>query len=208
MRIEKRLFILLILVFISFGGVIYLQRTINLDKNSKLLNSELNAQSYQINSDIKIEGRLFQSLSVDYSYWDDMVALASDKPGHISSTNLQFAQQNIDTALTTFNANSAWIYNSKGQIVYSSFLNPQPKFLSVPTPTNYFKILDQKKYFDYYINSPYGFMEVRSSTIVPSNDPNKKSKAQGYFIIARIIDNSYTKEISNLSQTEVTIVNS
>ena len=67
MRIERRLFILLILVFISFGGVIYLQRTINLDKNSKLLNSELNAQSYQINSDIKIEGRLFQSLSVDYS---------------------------------------------------------------------------------------------------------------------------------------------
>ncbi|MEI7674978.1 MAG: ATP-binding protein, partial [bacterium] len=208
MSIQKRLISLLILVFISFAAVIFFQRDINLNKNSKLLKNELNAQSQQISSDINIEGRLFQSLSVDYSYWDNMVSLASDKPGHLSATNLQFAQQNIDTALTTFKANSAWIYNTDGQIVYSSYLNPQPNFLSVPTSSSYFKTLDQKKYFDYFIDTPYGFMEVRSSTLVPTNDPDKKTKAQGYFIIARIIDNSYTKEISNLSQTEVTIVKS
>ncbi len=208
MSIQKRLISLLILVFISFAAVIFFQRDINLNKNTKLLKNELNAQSQQISSDIRIEGRLFQSLSVDYSYWDNMVSLASDKPGHLSATNLQFAQQNIDTALTTFNATSAWIYNTNGQIVYSSYLNPQPKFLSVPTSSSYFKLLDQKKYFDYFISTPYGFMEVRSSTIVPSNDPDKKTKAQGYFIIARIIDNSYIKEISSLSQSEVTIVKS
>ena len=145
MSIQKRLISLLILVFISFAAVIFFQRDINLNKNSKLLKNELNAQSQQISSDIRIEGRLFQSLSVDYSYWDNMVSLASDKPGHLSATNLQFAQQNIDTALTTFKANSAWIYNTNGQIVYSSYLNPQPKFLSLPTPSSYFKTLDQKK---------------------------------------------------------------
>ncbi|MEI6249444.1 MAG: ATP-binding protein, partial [bacterium] len=199
---------LLILVFVTFAGFIYFQRIINLDKNSKLLKSELNAQSQQIDSIIKIEGRLFQSLSVDYSAWDNMVSLASDKPGHLSATNLQFAQQNIDTGLNNFNANSAWVYNTNGQIVYSSYLNPQPNFLSVPTSSSYFKALDQKKYFDYFIDTPYGFMEVRSSTIVPSNDPDKKTKAKGYLVIARIIDNSYTKEISSLSQSDVTIVKS
>ena len=208
MRIQRRLMTLLILVFVTFAGFIYFQRIINLDKNSKLLKSELNAQSQQINSDIEIEGKLFQSLSVDYSFWDNMVSLASDKPGHLSANNLQFAQENIDTALTTFNATSAWIYNTNGQIVYSSYLNPQPNFLSVPTSSSYFKALDQKKYFDYFIDTPYGFMEVRSSTIVPSNDPDKKTKAQGYLVIARIIDNSYTKEISSLSQSDVTIVKS
>ena len=208
MSIQKRLISLLFLVFISFAAVIFFQRDINLNKNSKLLKNELNAQSQQISSDIRIEGRLFQSLSVDYSYWDNMVSLASDKPGHLSATNLQFAQQNIDTALTTFKANSAWVYNTNGQIVYSSYLNPQPNFLSVPTSSSYFKALDQKKYFDYFIDTPYGFMEVRSSTIVPSNDPDKKTKAQGYLVIARIIDNSYTKEISSLSQSDVTIVKS
>ena len=120
MRIQRRLMTLLILVFVTFAGFIYFQRIINLDKNSQLLKSELNAQSQQINSDIEIEGKLFQSLSVDYSFWDNMVSLASDKPGHLSANNLQFAQENIDTALTTFNATSAWIYNTNGQIVYSS----------------------------------------------------------------------------------------
>ena len=54
MRIQRRLMTLLILVFVTFAGFIYFQRIINLDKNSKLLKSELNAQSQQINSDIEI----------------------------------------------------------------------------------------------------------------------------------------------------------
>ncbi|MEI6188706.1 MAG: hypothetical protein WCP46_09525, partial [Alphaproteobacteria bacterium] len=72
MKIQGRLNIVLIAVFISVSIFIVFQRNSNLSKNGELLKGEVTNQEEQITADIESEGQLFKSLQVDYSFWDNM----------------------------------------------------------------------------------------------------------------------------------------
>ena len=99
MKIQGRLNIVLLAVFVAVSMFIVFQRNSNLNKNNSLLGGELAAQKLQISADIESEGQLLKSLQVDYSFWDSMVSLAQDNPSKLDPQNLSFAKQNIDTTL-------------------------------------------------------------------------------------------------------------
>ena len=205
MKIQGRLNIVLLAVFVAVSMFIVFQRNSNLNKNNSLLGGELAAQKLQVSADIESEGQLLKSLQVDYSFWDSMVSLAQDNPSKLDPQNLSFAKQNIDTALTTFKADAAWVYNLNGDLVYSALKDSDSGIGNIPVSKAYFDKIKTDKSIDYYINTPKGFMEVRSITIVPGNDENHKTAARGYWIVARILGKDFINSISKLSQSTVSI---
>ncbi len=205
MKIQGRLNIVLLAVFVAVSMFIVFQRNSNLNKNNSLLGGELAAQKLQVSTDIESEGQLLKSLQVDYSFWDSMVSLAQDNPSKLDPQNLSFAKQNIDTALPTFKADAAWVYNLNGDLVYSALKDSDSGIGNIPVSKAYFDKIKTDKSIDYYINTPKGFMEVSSITIVPGNDENHKTAARGYWIVARILGKDFINSISKLSQSTVTI---
>ena len=205
MKIQGRLNVVLLAVFVAVSAFIVFQRNSNLNKNGTLLTSEASNQEQQISADLESEGQLLKSLQVDYSFWDNMVSLAQDNPSKIATPNLTFAQQNIDTALPTFNADAAWVYNTNGDLVYSAFLDKNSGIGNVPVSKDYFKKINSDTSIDYYLNTPKGFMEIRATTIVPSDDSDHKTSAKGYWIVARLLGKDFISSISKLSQSNVTL---
>ena len=208
MKIQGRLNIVLIAVFISVSIFIVFQRNSNLNKNGELLKGEVANQEEQITSDIESEGQLFKSLQVDYSFWDNMVSLAQDTPSKLTQDNLTFAKQNIDTALPTFKADAAWVYNTDGNLVYSAYKDSDSGIGNLPVSDTYFKKIKSTTSLDYYLNTPKGYLEVRATTIVPGDDTHHKTAAKGYWIIARFLGDNFKSSIAKLSQSEISLATS
>jgi signal transduction histidine kinase len=67
--------------------------------------------------------------------------------------------------------------------------------------------LFQSKLMRFYMKIPEGVVEVFGATIHPSNDPKKnKTKPSGYFFMARVLEQSYFKNIGNISSSDIKLV--
>ena len=205
MKIQGRLNIVLLAVFVSVSIFIVFQRNSNIHKNGALLSNEVTNQEQQINADLESEGQLLKSLQVDYSFWDNMVSLAKDNPSNLSKTNYTFAQQNIDTSLDTFRADAAWVYNLNGNLVYSSYKDSGSSIGKIPVSDAFFKKISTNIYLDYYLNTPNGFLDIKATTIVPSDDKSHQTPAQGYWIVARYLGKDFISSISKLSQSNISL---
>jgi signal transduction histidine kinase len=203
MKLQTRFALLLVFVFLVVGGIVYIQRDFDQQRSQKLLSSDLVKNQNLLENDIKSEGQKFQSLQVDYSFWDSMVALAKNPGPNLSPANLTFAQQNIDTGIQTYNTDAAWVYNSNGQLIYTSLASPTQTLKNIPVSSAYFANISKNNFVDYFLNTSLGIVEVRAATIVPSNDQYHKDSASGYWIIARYLGSDFKTSISNLSQTKI-----
>ena len=68
--------------------------------------------------------------------------------------------------------------------------------------------LEKKRLIKFYMKIPAGIIEVFGATIHPSNDPLKnKTNPSGYFFVARVLDNSYVKDLNELTNSNVFFVN-
>ena len=208
MKIQGRLNIVILAVFVAVSLFIVIQRNSNLNKNGALLAGEVKNQEQQITADLESEGQLLKSLQVDYSFWDSMVSLAQDNPANLSKVNNTFAQQNIDTALPTFKADAAWVYNTDGKLVYSAYKDSNSGIGKLPVSDGYFKKIRTDKSLNYYINTPKGYLEVRATTLVPGSDTDHKTPAKGYWIVARYLGKDFISSISKLSQSNVVLATS
>src|SRR5688572_22936413 len=111
MKLQARFLLLFVFLFGFAVLLLVLQRSFDLDRSRFVLQNEL-AQRHQYFEKItKIEGQPLESLTVDYSFWDDMV-------NFIKQRNLQFAADNIDTGLETYGADMAWVYRPDHSLVY------------------------------------------------------------------------------------------
>ena len=203
MRLQSRFLLLLLLIFLSVGGILTLQRYYDGKRSQSLLSSELETRKKIIDKDLVSEGMTFRSLQTDYSFWDGMVSLAKDNYQNVNATNLSFAHSNIDTALSTYGADFAWVYNADGNLVYTSKLNPKNSINTIQVSKPFFLSLDKNKFLHYYVQTDQGILEVRAATLVPSNDPNHNDSASGYWIIARILGSDFVSSINDLSQSSV-----
>jgi len=202
MKLQTRFILLLLFVFLSVGGIVILQRYFDLQRSQSLLTSELKTKKTLLSKDLAFEGKTFEALQTDYSFWDSMVSLAKDNPKNLNTKNLEFAHQNIDTALPTFGADNAWVYSTSGELVYSAKKDANFAINTVPVSKPYFLSLDKNKYLHYYVQTTQGTMEIRSATLVPGNDPNHNDSASGYWIIGRLLGNEFIASIDDLTQSK------
>ena len=210
MKLQTRFILLLLFIFLSVSGLVVLQRYFDVQRSQSLLTSELKSKKTLLGQDLASEGKTFEALQTDYSFWDSMVSLAKDNPKNLNANNLDFAHQNIDTALPTFGADIAWVYNTNGELVYSAKYTPEKQtpiaINTVPVSKPYFLSLDKNKYLHYYVQTTQGTMEIRSATIVPGNDPNHNDSASGYWIIGRLLGTDFIASIDDLTQSKNVLI--
>jgi len=210
MKLQTRFILLLLFIFLSLSGLVVLQRYFDVQRSQSLLTSELNSKKTLLGQDLASEGKTFEALQTDYSFWDSMVSLAKDNPKNLNANNLDFAHQNIDTALPTFGADIAWVYNTNGELVYSAKYtseNQAPIAINtVPVSKPYFLSLDKNKYLHYYAQTTQGTIEIRSATIVPGNDPSHNDSASGYWIIGRLLGQDFISSINDLTQSKNVLI--
>ena len=193
MKIRNKFIIFTITIgVLATIGSLYLGFT-NLKSVDGLFKSQQQEKETLFDSLNKLKSASLLSYAYDYSYWDDMVSLAQ------KGNTTGFAKQNIDPSLATYQANVAWVYNQNFSLVYSVNDFSEDKLKEFPLPTEDLRQAFSNNFFPhFYIKTGSDIIEVAGAPIQPSADIERKTTALGYFLVARVWDEAYFQEFSDL----------
>jgi signal transduction histidine kinase len=134
----------------------------------------------------------------DVTYWTDLV-------NFITTKNEKWFNTYIVNEFETYEVDYIGIYGLNNQLinkVATSNIKTQ-NFI----PKSVFKSLYQSKLSRFYIQIPEGVVEVFGATIHPSEDPKKnKTLPSGYFIMARLINESFLQNLNKISNSKTKLL--
>ncbi len=194
MKLQLRFLLIITCVFVVVAGVLFIQHDFDLQRSQHILKNDLTQRKNLFVTLLNSEGSAFKTFSEDYSFWDDMVSF-------VKTDNIQFAQQNLDSGLSTFGADADWVYKPNGTLLYTSKNDPSVPVSTLNLTPAFFKKLTASKFIHFYQNLPGGILEVRAATIVPSDDEYHKDPPSGFWVIGRFLGSSFQSSIDSLTQS-------
>ncbi len=196
MKLQLRFLVLLVLIFSGVAGLVFIGHRQNVSSTHDLLQTEAEQHQKHLDSIVKLDGAKLHTFATDYSFWDEMAAF-------VSTADPAFAIENIDAALSIFDADSAWVFSPDNKLVYATHSNHLKSQPQLNWPVQLSSKLESKDALHFYQQTATGLFEVRASTIVGSNDPKHASPTKGFLAVGRLIDDAYTAQISQLTQSTV-----
>jgi signal transduction histidine kinase len=194
MKLQARFLILFMLVFGVFALVMFLQHKFDGDRSTVLLKNELAQRRTYFEKITDMDGQPLKTLSVDYSFWDDMVDF-------VKTRNPTFAADNIDSGIANYGADASWVYRLDNSLVYYKSVNDDASLRQLNLPPAFFNKLYSDHFEHFFLNEPSGLIEVRAATIHPGSDSGRKTPPQGYWLVARVWDSAYTASLGQLTQS-------
>jgi len=201
MKLQARFLLLFVFLFGAVALLLVVQRSFDLDRSHSVLQNELSQRHQYFQKLTKVDGQPLETLSVDYSFWDEMV-------NFIKNRNLQFATDNIDTGLATYGAQAAWVYRPDYSLVYYKTTEDDDaslQNLDLRLPKGFFQKLYKDHFEHFFISGSYGVMEIRAATVHPGDDSERQTPPQGFWLVGRLLNDSYIANLGDLTQSKLTI---
>ena len=152
----------------------------------------------EVSSIIELNSKTLISTIVDITFWDDLEFFTKTK-------NKKWYDNYIASQFESYEVDYLGVYDINGQFIIKTS-NSKIKTRDF-IPRDVMKHLYQSKLTRFYMKIPEGVIEVFGATIHPSNDPKKnRTKPSGYFFMARLLDQSYCKNLDNISSSDVKLV--
>ncbi len=201
MKIKTRLIILLIFLILLLFTAFIVSR--NYDKKTLVLlfQNESAEEERFFDKLILLKNKPLETLAFDYSYWDKMVTC-------IQSSDIEWAESNLDTCLNTYDANAIWIYKPDLSLVYSHNNINDVSLKEVPIPKEAVTkklFTKENRFCHFFIDTMTGLMEIRGAAIHTSQDVKRKDPPQGYLFAGKVWDKKYISELSELTKSKITI---
>ena len=203
MKIRYKLVYLLFFLGFLFLFVFIIQETYEDFKSKELFKSVGAEQKYVFNKILDLKSGSLKSFAYDYSFWGEMVDF-------VKSPDMKWAHENIDTALETFGADAAWVYDRDGRLVYAIDKFSKGNFLQeIPIPTEVITgLFGSAPLCHFFANTHNGLMEFYGAVIQPSEDIKREQPAKGYLFCGRLWSARYIAELSRLTDSEVDLAES
>lgn len=152
----------------------------------------------EVSSIIQLNSKTLIATIVDITFWDDLVLFTKSK-------NKKWYDKYISGEFESYEVDYLGVYDIDKQMIFKTS-NSKIKTKDF-IPKEVMIQLYQSKLTRYYTKIPEGIVEVFGATIHPSNDPKKKlTKPSGYFFMVRLLDESFCKNLDNISSSEVELV--
>ena len=152
----------------------------------------------EVNSIFKLNSKTHTASIVDVTFWDEMVDF-------IKTKDEVWYKDYIEAEFLTYEADYIGIYDLNKKCLSKT---SSAKFKSIDfVPKDAFEQLYKTKLNRFYVKVEEGIIEVFGATIHPSDDPKKnKYKPAGYFIMARLLDGNFIKNLEEISSSKISIV--
>lgn len=147
----------------------------------------------EIESLLKSNWDSYENQVADMSFWDDFVKYTHEK-------NEKWFEFYVGTAIEVYKLDLVSVYDLQGNLIDAKTSNGYNQDI---IPKEFFPLLYQKKYLNFFIKNGNYVYNVYGATIHPSNDPKKiLHKPSGYFFMAICLDANYLKKIQQISSAQ------
>ena len=201
MKVQYRLLIitaLLGLVFLAGFFVVQVNQRNQIAGITESRHAELEPL---FNKLLELEEKELSTIVLDYTYWDELVSFVQTK-------DPKWSKDILESALDSYQINAIWVFDPNMNLVYS-ITNLASK-AAPPISVSDSQLRDLFKNghtasFAYRL-SDGTVMEVRGSTVVPSDDFAHAGPARGYFFAGRAWTGERLAHISDLTGAKVDII--
>jgi signal transduction histidine kinase len=198
--IQIKMFLLMLGIGVIFSTGIVLFRLSENDKIKDLLNDQKKEQAKLLNASFSMTGKSLEAITRDYSLWDEMVQF-------IKTPDKNWAEENIDPGLSTFDANYIWIYSRELSLVYSKRRNMPASEAGPPVKNPKFtELISREKFSHFFLPVSNGLMEVFGSPVQPSRDTLRQLPPSGYFFTGRLLSKSYLNKLDLLTSSKTSLL--
>ncbi|WP_310558349.1 ATP-binding protein [Flavobacterium sp.] len=179
--------------------LLYIALYIYTTKQENKLHETSQQQYYkEVSSILQLHSKKDISTIIDVTFWDGLNNFTKSK-------NNKWYDTFIAQEFETYEVDYLCVYAVKGQFIKRT-ANAKIKTIDF-IPKEVMPNLYQSKLMQFYLKIPEGVVEVFGATIHPSNDPKKnKTKPSGYFFMARLLDQKYFKNLSDISNSDIKLV--
>lgn len=192
----------LVVIVLILAGIIQLAVSTNVQQGRLIYSEYLSNKKLLLQEHVSKTSDSLKTMANDYTYWDDMV-------NFVAEPSLERAEELLAGSLDTYNADAVWIYNTTPEAVYVSSNSETLDAEAIAPLTDaeldiITKIPD--RFFDFYINTSLGILEVHGATVHPTNDADRLTEPRGYFFVGKLMGNDFVDEASSLLSADIRVV--
>lgn len=199
MRVRTKFFILAALVLLFLGAGFAILGLGEKHKLSILFREQAAEEGRTFNKLIDMRSESLKAFAYDYTFWDEMVDF-------ISTEDVGWAQENIDPSLSTYKANTVWVFRDDFSLLYQAgSLKGEGKGFPLAKEDIKKIFAKDNRFSNFFIGSPQGLVEVWAATVHPTADVQRKTAPAGYFFCARLWSSEYIKELSELTSATISL---
>jgi signal transduction histidine kinase len=198
-KTQTKIIILITLLALFFTAILFAIKNNEEKKLRRILAEERSTKQILIDNIFTLVGKGLESWAFNDTYWDEMVDC-------IANSNKKWGDEIVATALPTYSAHAAWLYKTNFTLAYSTNSLNDSSLAEFPLPKNSMaKMLTEKNFNYFFINTKHGLLEVRTAPVQPSYDIARKTPPRGYFIVGRIWTPQYIKNFELITSSSTTI---
>ncbi|MFC1501029.1 CHASE4 domain-containing protein [Elusimicrobiota bacterium] len=152
----------------------------------------------KLNKIIDAQSKPIHKLVSSYSRWSELARFIKDK-------NYKWAKNNLTISLKALDLDTISVYDSSYNLVYFYSVPGKNMLKNSPLPKKDLKSIfnDGKKHF--YTKNKNFVLEIYTNQIYGKWYVSGKSKAKGYIAVSKVVDKSYTNNLSGLMDADVKI---
>ncbi len=194
-----------LLLIITLTGVLFILFILSLylsERRSYRIVFESSRQQLEqeANALVNISNRTQGDLAWDYTYWDEFVSA-------LKSRDTYWYEENISTIISSFHMDYAVVYDSDYKIAHEASSNSIT--IKHFIPDSVFSEFKKNPKINFYIATSNGVLEICGASVHPSNDPtHKATEPSGYLLVGKLWDKVFIKELSDLSGTNISLLES
>lgn len=183
--------VLLFVLYIS----LYIYTT---QQEKEVYESTYEQYNSEVSSLFALNSKTHISTIKDVTYWSNLVDFVTTK-------DQKWFNEYIVTEFEVYEVDYIGVYGLDRQLINKV---SKPNFASTDFfPKKAFDSLYKNKLLRFYVRVPEGVVEVFAATIHASDDPKKiKRLPAGYFVMARLINESFIENLNVISHSETKLI--
>ncbi|HLP08437.1 MAG TPA: CHASE4 domain-containing protein [Opitutaceae bacterium] len=199
MKLEIRLSILFGCLLAAFLAVLMFMHAAQRRSAFELQTEIAGDKSRQLTRALTLTGSTLERFAADYTQWDEMVAF-------VASAAPEWATINLEQSLASWRFHGVWVLSPERREVYRHLREPlEPADLAgFPTAEMAARLCTPEK-FHFFLRSPRGLLEIRTSPIHPSDDRYLSEPPQGWLVVARLWEDGAFTQLGELTDSTITL---
>jgi len=189
-------FLLLVLLF--FLGVSYIAFRIYDKKQRLFIQSKREQVEKSIYIASSLESKHLRQIVLDCTSGNNIV-------NFIEKMDMEWAKLNLEPLIPNHSLDAVWIYDTKYTNKYFTSEEFCNQFKVLNFEKCVFDSLNSERYIKYYTQTQLGVLEVFGAAIFPSTDYKRTAKPNGYFFIAKLIDQNLLDNIAQVTGTQISL---
>lgn len=200
--IRVKILLILSLMLVLLIGYFSIYNVYDKRQLRRIIEQIATEKTSSLNKLIDLKGKSLEIVvNNEYTVLDDMGTYIRKPTAEFEATVLEILYEN-------YGYSAIWVYDPDFRMVYKKSFELNDALVNNGVPVDMEKmktLLKKEKTIHFFAKTPLGMLEIRGASVVPTNDPDRKTKAQGYFIASYLWDKTFLQELEKLIEGKISI---